>query len=109
MIFWNFRAAMKLEIERFCNSAFDAAPADTPKKSTFTKARSKLNATAFIELNGKLIHLFAAQCAEQNQLDRCQWRGLRLLGIDGSTLRLPNSKEIVDHFGGMPGSLMGFG
>ena len=99
MIFWNFRAAMKLEIERFFDSAFDAAPADTPKKSTFTKARAKLKASAFIELNEQLNHQFAGQCAAQNLQDR--WRGLRLLGIDGSTLRLPNSEEVVDHFGGM--------
>ena len=99
MIFWNFRAAMKLEIERFCDAAFGAAPSDTPKKCTFTKARAKLKASAFIELNGQLNHQFADQCAAQNLQDR--WRGLRLLGIDGSTLRLPNSEEVVNHFGGM--------
>ena len=51
------------------------------KKSTFTKARAKLKASAFIEPNGQLNHQFADQCAAQNLQDR--WRGLRLLGLDG--------------------------
>jgi len=101
MIFWKFRAAMELEIERFYREAFELDYFQAPKKSSFTKARAKLKASAFIELNDKLMSQFLDQCEEQKRKDDYLWRALRLLGIDGSTLRLPNSEEIVNHFGGM--------
>lgn len=101
MIFWKFRAAMKLDIERFYDAAFGVDYLKAPGKSTFTKARAKLKASAFIELNDRLMHQFLDQCKEQKRQGDCQWKSLRLLAVDGSTLRLPNSEEIVNHFGGM--------
>lgn len=92
---------MKLEIERFYDAAFELESLEAPEKSSFTKARAKLKAGAFIELNDKLTHQFVDQCTEQNRQSNYLWHSLRLLGVDGSTLRLPNSKEIVNHFGGM--------
>ena len=100
MIFWKFRAAMNLEIERFYQKAFEIDFVEAPEKSSFSKARAKLKASAFIELNEELMNHFLEQCREE-QPGRSKWRGLRLLGVDGSTLRLPNSEEIVAHFGGM--------
>ena len=104
MIFWNFRAAMKLEIERFYDAAFsaDSLQARTaPDKSTFTKARAKLKASAFTELNDLLMREFLEQCDKQKRQNDCRWKSLRLMAVDGSTLRLPNSEAIVNHFGGM--------
>jgi len=62
-------------------------------KSSFTKARAKLNYTAFIELNKKGIANFYRNAPYQ------KWHGWRLLAIDGSTAVLPNSKDIVTVFG----------
>lgn len=62
-------------------------------KSAFTKARKKFSYTAFIELNDVLIE-------ETRQLFPLKhWQEHRLLGIDGSTIKVPDSKEIRDHFG----------
>lgn len=62
-------------------------------KSAFCQSRLKLKHTAFIELNDVLINEFYTD----NIIDT--WKGFRLLGVDGSTLQLPNSKSIIDEFG----------
>jgi len=60
----------------------------------FTQARSHLKHTAFIELNQKAI--VAESCPDGNyQRDQ----GFRLLAIDGSKIRLPDSCEIQEVFG----------
>jgi hypothetical protein len=44
-----------------------------------------------------------ARCARQRvhqSADQDRWRGLALYGLDGSTLRLPDSAENRTHFGG---------
>jgi len=63
-------------------------------KSAFTKARKKLCHQAFIELSRKMISFF------YDSFPYRKWRGFRLLTIDGSTVRLPRSKEITENFGG---------
>lgn len=62
--------------------------------SAFTQARRSLSYTAFIELNQKAI--VEPSYAEKNY--RC-WNGFRLLGIDGSKIRLPDTAAIREHFG----------
>ena len=62
-------------------------------KSSFTKARAKLNYTAFIELNKTGIDYFYAHVPHQ------RWNNFRLLAIDGSTAMLPRSKDIEAEFG----------
>lgn len=62
-------------------------------KGALTLARKKLNYEAFIELNKNLI-----QQAEEQFCFKC-WHGFRLLGIDGTTVRLPRVDEIAEHFG----------
>jgi hypothetical protein len=63
-------------------------------KGAFTKARKKLCHQAFIELRRKMISFF------YDSFPYRKWRGFRLLTIDGSTVRLPRSKEITEIFGG---------
>ncbi|MFT7035670.1 MAG: hypothetical protein ACJA2S_004194, partial [Cyclobacteriaceae bacterium] len=58
-------------------------------KSAFSLARKKLGHKAFIELNKDQIDYFY-----KNQPYKT-WKGFRLLGVDGSTARLPFSAEIV--------------
>lgn len=61
-----------------------------------THARAKLKHAAFIELNqGTLVPWIYG--SEHNQNLR-RWRGHRLLGIDSSLLRLPNSQELREQF-----------
>lgn len=64
--------------------------------SAFTHARAKLKHTAFIELNRDCVLPFIYGNTQWTDLKR--WRGHRLLGIDSSVVRLPNSAELVAEF-----------
>lgn len=66
---------------------------DNITKSAFCQQRVKLKPEAFIELNDMLIEDFYTD----NLVE--QWQGHRLLCVDGSTLELPKSQEIVADFG----------
>ena len=63
----------------------------------FTHARAKLKHTAFIELNQATV-LPAVYASEQPSGVQ-RWRGHRLLGVDSSLLRLPQSPELMTAFG----------
>jgi hypothetical protein len=65
-----------------------------------THARAKLKHTAFIELNKDVV--VPAIYGEQPLKDVQRWRGHRLLGIDGSKLRLPNHPELFEQFTPVP-------
>ncbi len=62
-------------------------------KSAFTQARKKLKHEAFIELNEVQVDYFYQHFEYET------WHGFRLLAVDGSTSELPNSVEIIEHFG----------
>ena len=61
-----------------------------------THARAKLRHTAFVALNNEVV--VPAIYGEQPLKAVQRWRGHRLLGIDGSTLRLPNHPELFEQF-----------
>ncbi len=61
--------------------------------SGFTKARAKLNHSAFIELNELQTNLFYQDTEYKT------WNGFRLVAVDGSTLYLPSSEETQKEFG----------
>jgi hypothetical protein len=92
---WNLRAALHLDLERF----YDQMDADTlcPDPSAFSKARIHLKASAFRVINDQLVEIAGEFGLRDNT-----WHGLRLLAVDGSTLRLPKaSPKIAAHFGGL--------
>lgn len=62
--------------------------------SAFTRARSKLLHTAFIDLNRQAI--VGVMYADEEYK---KYKGFRLCAIDGSKLRLPDEQEIKEHFG----------
>jgi hypothetical protein len=62
-------------------------------KSALTRARAKLNASAFVELNQHLVSLF------QRLFTPKTWKGFRLLAADSTTIRLPKLPVIESHFG----------
>ena len=62
-------------------------------KPAFCKSRMKLKPEAFIMINDTLTQEFYTDNSEQ------RWKGFRLFAIDGSTLQLPNSEEIINEFG----------
>lgn len=62
-------------------------------KSALTKAREKLNHTAFSELNDHLVNLSQMHFAPH------RWNGFFLLATDGTLCTLPTAKPVVEHFG----------
>jgi hypothetical protein len=62
--------------------------------SAFTRARSKLKHTAFIELNQKAI---VNVCYGDGNFKR--YKGLRMLAIDGSKILLPDTEDVIKKFG----------
>ena len=71
------------------------APAVTP--GAWTQARAKFQHTAFIELNQDVLLPWAD--APEQAARRRTWRGHRLLGVDGSSLRLPPTEALLRTFG----------
>jgi copper chaperone CopZ len=65
----------------------------TMTKSAFCQSRVKLKPEAFIELNDCLCNTFYTD----NEIRT--WNGYRLIGIDGSTIHLPDSPELIKFFG----------
>jgi hypothetical protein len=65
----------------------------TVGKSALSQARQKLKATAFVELNQRLLELAQAHCPTP------RWRGFRLVACDATTLRLPNNPKTAAEFG----------
>lgn len=65
-----------------------------PSKQALSKARYKIRHTGFQELlEDSLVSTY------KDEPDYGTWRGYRLIAADGSSLRLPDSKEIVSQFG----------
>lgn len=93
ILIWNLRSALHLDLQRFFDQAGDM---EAPHPTAFSKARAFLKASAFVDLNDAFVNI-----ARSHELPEHRWRGLRLLAMDGSTLRLPKgSPKIVAHFGG---------
>lgn len=65
----------------------------TVSASAYTQARKKFKHTAFIELNDDITNIFYS---DENIK---KWRGYRCIGIDGSTIILPNSADIENEYG----------
>ena len=75
-----------------------AAPAATA--GAFTRARAKLRASVFVELNRTAV-LPIVYGPAHGALAR-HWRGHRVLGLDSSRVRLPDSAALHAHFGTVP-------
>ena len=82
------------ELDKFFKTIFrfDVAKR-VVSKAALSKARMKLKFEAFVELNLQLITYF-----EKHFRPRL-WFGFRLLAIDGSTIKLPITDYVAQHFG----------
>jgi hypothetical protein len=63
-------------------------------KVAFCKARKKLRYTAFVELNKTFTNAHYQNCEKY-----WVWKNYRLLAADGSTVEVPNSKEVQREWG----------
>lgn len=90
MILSHLRSALHIELDRFFDQ-IDALPAVTA--SAFAQARLKLLPSAFIAIRQQLVERI------YRQSPGLRWNGLRLLAVDGSTVRLDGvSQECRHHF-----------
>ncbi|MCB2261920.1 MAG: IS4 family transposase [Candidatus Thiosymbion ectosymbiont of Robbea hypermnestra] len=84
------------ELDRFFEVLHDQPLADSVSPSAFCQARMKLDPRALMALNRPLLEGF-----ERDFTPRL-WQGLRLLAVDGSTARLPNTDDVMATFGAPP-------
>jgi hypothetical protein len=88
------KGSLQDELDYFFNALHaEEIAVRTVTKGAFTKARKKLSYQAFIELGRNLVTFFYTYFPCR------KWKGFRLLTIDGSTGKVPRTKEVADHFG----------
>lgn len=81
--------SLQLVLNELCRDTVETITA-----SALSQARSKFSHTAFIELLEKCV---VAPVYKRKNFKR--YKGHRLLAIDGSTLHLPTSDELIETFG----------
>lgn len=86
------KQTLQKELTQFMN-LFSSTTDKHITKSAFCQSRLKLKPKAFVELNDLLVHEFYTDNVFM------KFKGFRLLAIDGSTLVLPNSDDIINTFG----------
>ena len=89
--------SIQRHLHEFLDELADGQLFEPVTTGAWTHARAKLKHTAFIELNRDCV-LPAAYGSEPPD-ENHRWRGHRLLGLDSSAGRLPNSEEVGEEFG----------
>lgn len=84
-------AKKSLQIE--CNLMGDRMNTEPASKQAFSKARYNIRHEGFIALN----HVLRDQAYRDDS--EGMWKGFRVLGTDGSVIRLPENEETAQHFG----------
>jgi len=84
------------ELDRFFEVLHEQPLADSVTPSAFCQARMKFNPRALMGLNEPLLEGFERHFSPR------LWHGLRLLAVDGSTARLPNTADVIATFGAAP-------
>lgn len=90
----NLQKGLQREIAAFAE-AIQSEGGSIPEvsKVAFCNARKKLKHTAFVALSKIVLDKFY----ESDEVQ--QWHGHRLVGVDGSTVELPNSADIQKNYG----------
>ncbi len=92
--------SLQLHLHEFFAGLGDGFGADSATAGAWTQQRAKLRHTALVELN----RVAVLEPLENTPNALALWRGHRLLAIDGSVLRLPDSEGIWKEFGGQESS-----
>jgi len=89
--------SIQRHLHEFLRELASGEPLTPPGSGAFTHARAKLKHSAFIELNQIVVLpvVYGAEAAAGVQ----RWKGHRLLGVDSSLARLPNSAALREEFG----------
>ena len=89
--------SIQRHLHEFLDELADGQLFEPVTTGAWTHARAKLKHTAFIELNRDCV--LPAAYGSEAQDGNHRWRGHRLLGLDSSAARLPNSEEVGKEFG----------
>ncbi len=87
--------SLQIELERFLAVLKGHSCSVSVTQQAFGKARKKLSEKTFMRLDERLVDEFYTDNTYST------WKGYRLMGIDGSTVQLPMTPEIVEAFGGV--------
>jgi hypothetical protein len=88
--------SIQRHLNEFLNELAGGELFESVTPGAWTHARAKLKHTAFIELNRGTVLPVVYAPERSSSLQR--WRGHRLLGVDSSLLRLPNSPDLFEQF-----------
>ncbi len=89
------RTSVRTELDRFFKSiSGNPSNITTLTKSAFTQARQKLKPECFVELRDIQLEYF-----QNNAAFKHNWKGKRVVAIDGSSLILPNEPFLKAKFG----------
>ncbi|MCK4710671.1 MAG: IS4 family transposase, partial [Gammaproteobacteria bacterium] len=89
------KSATQSELNRFFQQRDQSQiPVQQVTAAAFCKARMKLSADAFIDLNRKTLQTF------YQGITPLKWKGFRVLAVDGIKVHVPNEAVIHEEFGG---------
>jgi hypothetical protein len=90
------KGTLQDELDQFAHLLSDGERLQGVTASAFCQARRKLDALAVMALGERAVQEFYRRFAAK------RWHGWRLLGVDGSTWRLPATADVVAAFGPPP-------
>jgi len=94
------KSAIQYELDRFYAQLLSReVPQREITQSAFTQARRKLKHEAFVELNDRAVSAFYADAPIR------RWHSYRVLAVDGTTLRLPDTPRVRKSFAAAPGEV----
>lgn len=85
--------SLNIELYRFFGRISNNKETKSYSKQSYSEARMKMKHGAYIELNEELVSGYYRDGEHK------QYKGYRLLAIDGSRIQLPNKKEVIEEFG----------
>lgn len=90
------KGTLRDELDQFANLLSDGRQFQGVTASALCQARRKLDPLAVLALSERAVRDFYRRFAAR------RWHGWRLLGVDGSTLRLPATADVIAEFGPPP-------
>ena len=88
---------IKQSLQISCNWLGDLIASEPVSKQAFSKARQQISPECFQELHAK-----GLETNYRLNPEKGLWKGCRIIAVDGSTLRLPESKDLTEKFGRWP-------
>jgi hypothetical protein len=92
------KGSYQQELDNFFAQQNGEMSSQVVTKSALSQARKQLSHTAFTTLNRQVVDYYYAHHEHLKT-----WHGHRLCAIDGSQLRVPNTPDITNEFGVLPG------